>query len=260
MPLGEVGRSIALWRIWTRLGVQDVRMRFRRSVIGAGWIFVNLALVILAVGYVYGHLFGQDVHEFIPYLTISLVVWGYITNSIVEGGSAFVASEGYIKQISLPIYVYVLRFFVSISLSSLVSFAAFLVVAVVYRVPLRLGTLWGLPGVLLLMTVSLLCITIVAHVNARFRDAANLSGAIMQVAFYVTPVLFPAKLLQGRGLYRIVVLNPLYHLLEVVRHPLLAGAPADATSYAGTLLLILVLAVTAAAIVRFYGRRIVFAL
>src|SRR5713101_4348 len=119
MARAEVGRSLALWRIWTRLGVQDVRMRFRRSVIGVGWIFLNLATVILAVGYIYGHLLGQDLHEFVPYLTVSLVIWGYLTSSIVEGGNAFVASEGYIKQISLPIYVYVLRFFVSIGLTSL---------------------------------------------------------------------------------------------------------------------------------------------
>jgi lipopolysaccharide transport system permease protein len=260
MASAEVAQSIALWRLWTRLGIQDVRMRFRRSVIGVGWIFLNLATVILAIGYIYGHLLGQDLHEFIPYLTVSLVIWGYLTSSIVEGGNAFVASEGYIKQISLPIYVYVLRFFVSIGLTSLISSCAFLVAAAAYRVQFSVGTLWTVPGVVLLMAVSLLLITILAHVNARFRDAANLSSAVMQVAFYATPVIFPARLLQSRGLRRIVDLNPLYHLLEVVRHPLLSGAPAGAESYVATILLIVALGTLAAAIVRLYGRRIVFSL
>lgn len=235
-------------------------MRFRRSAIGVGWIFLNLATVVVAIGYVYGHLLGQDMREFVPYLTISLVVWGYLTSSIVEGGNAFVSSEGYIKQIGLPIYIYVLRFFVSIGLTAVISFGAFLMAAVVYQVRFRAGMLWSVPGVLLLMIVSLLLITILAHVNARYRDAANLSSAVMQVAFYATPVIFPASLLQSRGLSNIVDFNPLYHLLEVVRHPLLSGSPAAAASYVATLLLIVALGVLAGALIGIYGRRIVFAL
>jgi ABC-type polysaccharide/polyol phosphate export permease len=256
--LPEVWRSFRMWRIWVRLGVQDVRLRFRRSVIGVGWIFLNLAVMILAIGYVYGHLFGQDLSTFIPYLTASLVTWGYLTNSIVEGGSAFIASEGYIKQISLPIYVYIFRFFVSIGLTAGISAGAFLLVIVLYHVPLHAGTLWVVPGILLLMVSSLLLIVIQAHVNARFRDAANLSGVVMQVAFYVTPVMFPAELLQSRGLRAIVQLNPLYHLLEVVRHPLLHGESAQPQSYGAVLLVILVLTAAATALVKGLGRRIVF--
>ena len=146
-------------------------MRFRRSVIGAGWIFLNLAIVIMAIGYIYGHLLGQEMHEFIPYLTVSLVIWSYLTSSIVEGGNAFVASEGYIKQIGLPIYVYVFRFFVSVGLTSLISSGVFLLAVVVYKVPMGPGALWSVPGVLLLMLVSLLLITILAHVNARLHPA-----------------------------------------------------------------------------------------
>ena len=91
MALMDVARSAGLWRIWVRLGIQDVRLRFRRSVIGMGWIFLNLAIMILAIGFIYGNLFGQDLGTFIPYLTVGLVTWGYLTNSIVEGGNAFVA-------------------------------------------------------------------------------------------------------------------------------------------------------------------------
>ena len=97
----DIFRSLSLWRIWARLGVQDVRLRFRRSSLGVAWIFVTLTINILAIGLIYGALFKQEVHHFIPMLTIGLVIWSYLTSSIIDGGNAFVASEGYIKQIPL---------------------------------------------------------------------------------------------------------------------------------------------------------------
>ena len=143
----DVARSLQLWHIWIRLGLQDVRLKFRRSAVGVGWIFVNLAVMVSSIGFIYANLLGQDPREFIPYLTIGMILWGYLTNSIVEGGNAFVHSEGYIKQISLPIYVYVFRFFVSISVTTLHRDGApTSIVAIFYRVPLGAGTLLAIPG------------------------------------------------------------------------------------------------------------------
>src|SRR5206468_736045 len=69
----DVVRSARLWHIWTRLGVQDVRLRFRRSAIGVWWIFVNLAVLILSIGLIYANLLGQNTRDFIPHLTMGLI-------------------------------------------------------------------------------------------------------------------------------------------------------------------------------------------
>ena len=258
--LSELIQSARLWRIWLRLGVLDVRMRFRRSLIGPIWIFLSLGVTITAIGYIYGHLLGQDIATFIPFLTAGLVVWGYLTASITEGANAFVASEGYIKQISLPIYVYVFRFFVSVTLTALISFAAFFAVALLFGVEFGVGTLWVVPGLAMLAVASFLLVLILAHVNARFRDAGTLAGVIMQVGFYVTPVLFPPELLLERGRKAVVLLNPLYHLMEVVRRPLLYGEPAKELNYVGSAIVLLVLTIVGFGLMRAYGRRIVFTL
>ena len=259
--LRDVIRSATLWHIWVRLGIQDVRLKFRRSAIGAGWIFVNLAVMVVSIGFIYANLLGQDSREFIPYLTIGMILWGYLTNTMVDGGNAFIHAEGYIKQISLPIYVYVFRSFVSISATMLITMCAYVIVAVVYRVPVHAATLLALPGLLMVMTTSLLLITIFAHLNARFRDIAHMAAVGMQVLFYVTPVIFPAALLRGRRRFELVIeFNPMYHLLEVVRQPLLNGSPAGWHSYAAVGLVIVVLAGIAAAVIGAFQRRIVFAL
>jgi ABC-2 type transport system permease protein/lipopolysaccharide transport system permease protein len=257
----DVVRSAGLWHIWTRLGLQDVRLKFRRSTIGASWIFVNLAVMVLSIGFIYANLLGQNPREFIPYLTIGMILWGYLTNSIIDGGNAFIHAEGYIKQISLPIYVYIFRSFVSISVTTLITMCAFVIVAIVYRIPVQPGTLLAIPGLLLVMTTSLLLITIFAHLNARFRDVAHMAAVGMQVLFYVTPVIFPAALLRHRrDLSMVIELNPLYHLLEVVRQPLLYGTAAGWHSYVAVGIVIVVLTAAAAAVIGAFQRRIVFAL
>src|SRR5262249_59346507 len=105
----DVIQALRLWPVWLQLGVQDVRLRFRRSVLGVGWIFINLAVVLLAIGAVYGKLLGQDMAGFLPFLTIGLVAWGYLTSSIVEGGNAFIASAGDIQPIRVPRSGFLLR-------------------------------------------------------------------------------------------------------------------------------------------------------
>jgi ABC-type polysaccharide/polyol phosphate export permease len=258
----DVLRSVRLWHIWVRLGFLDLRMRFRRSAVGPGWIFVNLAVLVVAIGFIYANLLGQDPRDFIPYLTIGLILWNYLTNSIVEGGSAFVNCEGYIKQIGLPIYVYLLRAFVSVGLTTLITMCAFVIVALYYRLPITTGTLFALPGLAMITTTSLLLITIFAHLNTRFRDIAHMAQVLLQVLFYVTPVIFPADLLLRRrpNLAYVVQLNPMYHLIEVVRRPLLTGAPADWHSYAAASVILIVLGVGATMVIAVFQRRIVFAL
>jgi ABC-type polysaccharide/polyol phosphate export permease len=247
-----------LWRIWLRLGIQDVRLRFRRSAVGVAWIFINLIIMILSIGLIYGTLFKMDISAFLPMLTIGLILWSYLFSSIVDGGNAFVASEGYIKQISLPIQVYILRWFVSISLTMIISAPVYVIVAALFGVRVGLGTLWVLPGLLALAVVSVLAITVFAYLNAHFRDTSHLAGSLMQVFFYATPIIWPAEALRERGLGLVVDINPFHHLLEVVRHPLLRAEPAPTVTYLAVGLVILVMGTAAVKVARQYGRSVVF--
>jgi ABC-type polysaccharide/polyol phosphate export permease len=260
----ELGQDIIhaakLWPIWLRIGLQDIRMRYRRSALGVGWIFLNLAVMILAVGIIYSNLLGQDLKKFLPFLTIGLVTWGYLTSSIVEGGNAFVVSEGYIKQIGLPTYVYVFRFFVSITISMLITLPAYLVVALVYSVPFRWGALWALMGILLLGSVSFLMIAIFSHLNVRFRDTAHIASVGLQVIFFVTPIIWPPEMLRSSRLHWVIDFNPFYHLLEVVRHPLTLSEPATYLNYLVAVVFIIGLSIIALTLTKWYNRRIAYLL
>lgn len=256
----DLGAAFRLRRIWWRLGVQDLRLRFRRSALGVGWIFIQLAVTVLALAAVYGHLLGQDMRTFLPFLAVGLVLWGFITAAVVEGGQAFVASEGYIKQIGLPVQVYVFRFFVSIAIAAMISLSSYVVVVALYAVPIRWGIFWSIPGLFLLGLAGFWLVVIFAHLTARFRDATHLASSALQVLFFVTPVIWPPELLKGRPVQWVVDANPLYHLLELVRRPLLFSEPATPVNYLVGLGVVLALGLVASLVVATYSRRIVYLL
>lgn len=224
-------KSISVWRVWTFLGVQDIKARFRRSFLGPIWLMLTTATFVAGAGLVYGSLFGVDHREFLPQLAIGVVIWGFVVSSVSEAGITFVAAEGYIKQFPYPKQIYLLR--------SLVGYLVVLGVGmvVILLMQLLLGTfswlawLWMLPGLVLLAWVGAGHITVFAYMGARFRDLPHALSGVMQVLFFVTPVMFPAKLLASRGLEHVYEFNPFYYLLEVVRHPLISGDPASALTY-----------------------------
>lgn len=256
----EVIRAARLWPIWLRMGLQDLRIRFRRSALGVGWIFLNLGISVLAIGMIYGHLFGQEIKTFMPFLTSGLIVWGYFTSSILEGGNAFVTSEGYIKQIGLPIYIYVFRFFVSTTMTMLISFPAYFIIAFIYSIQFQWEALWAFVGILLLSVVSFLMTAVFAHLNARFRDTAHIASVGLQVMFFITPIVWPPGAVHTSRLRWVIDFNPVYHLIEVVRRPLLASKPAAHINYFVVLLLILGLFMIAWVLTKRYNKRIAFLL
>jgi len=254
----DIIRAVQLWPVWLRLGIQDVRLRFRRSLLGVAWIFLNLTITILTIGFIYSSLLGQDLKKFLPFLTIGLVVWGYLTAAVVEGGMAFITAEGYIRQIGVPIYVYIFRSFVHVSLFMLLNLVTYFPVAYVSGITLHYGMLWAVPGLLLTATVVLLFITMFAYLHTRFRDAIPFASALLQVVFYVTPVIWPPESLHQQGLHWVIDYNPFYHLLEIIRRPLLQAEPAVALSYWMVGGLIGCLTVMAGSCVWRYHQRIVY--
>lgn len=91
------------------LGWQDIRQRYRRSSLGPFWLTISMGVLIGALGLIFGNLFGMPMREFLPFLTIGLILWGLITTSLNEGCTGFTAAEGMIKQISLPLFTHILR-------------------------------------------------------------------------------------------------------------------------------------------------------
>lgn len=234
-------QSLIEWRVWLYMGLQDIKARFRRSAIGPLWILLNLALMVLGAGVVYGLLFKQPMEEFLPYLICGLVVWGFLVASFVEGGHAFIASEGYIKQFSFPKQIYLFRTLVSISVVMLIGSIALAGTLFFYDRFKISGWMYALPGLVILLISGLGHITISAYISTRFRDLPHALSGLFQVLFFVTPIMFPVAMLKDRGVDFVYQYNPLFYLIDVIRTPILEGAFATSSHYTICIIYIFVL-------------------
>lgn len=223
--------------IWPMLGWQEIRQRYRRSVMGPFWLTISMGVMIAGMGPLYGKLFGQNLGAYFPHITISLVVWMLVSSMINDCSNAFIAAESFIKQIKLPLTIHILRAI----WKNLIIFAHNLVIVVlVFLVyPPEFGWhLLQIPlGVFMIAVNSLWFGVLVGLLCARFRDIPQIVASLVQIAFFLTPVMWKADML-GKHIW-VAQINPLYHFIEIVRAPLMTGG-ASLLSW-GVVLLITVL-------------------
>ena len=224
--LNDLVSALKSFHIITMMGGQDIRQRYKRSRLGPFWITISMAVMITTMGLVFGNLFKTDVKEFLPFLTLGLIIWSFILGSITEGCEALISAEGIIKQLPVPLHVHVLR----VVWKNFIIFLHNIVIFPFVLLAVGKGVSWdiflAIPGFLLLVLNISWFLMIIAMVCARFRDMTQIILSIMQVVFYLTPVIWMPKLLSHRVGQVLLDLNPLYHLIDLVRAPLLGQVPA----------------------------------
>jgi ABC-2 type transport system permease protein/lipopolysaccharide transport system permease protein len=211
------------WRLWTMLGWNDIRLKYRRSTIGPFWITLSMAMFILILGIVYSRIFHIGVRDYLPFLTAGYITWGFISQTTTESCGAFLEGERIIKQIRLPYAVYVLRVVYRNFIIFLHNAVVFVPVAIIFSVNPGFHGLMAIPGLVLLylnLCWVALCLSIL---NSRFRDLQSIVGTFVQVMLFVTPIMWPLRTL-GDATY-LAEINPLYHLIDIVRTPLLGQSP-----------------------------------
>ncbi|WP_316172292.1 ABC transporter permease [Bradyrhizobium sp. SZCCHNRI3037] len=253
-------KSVRLWRVWTFMGMQDVRVRFRRSLLGPVWILINLSLFVGGAGVVYGLMFGQNLSEFLPFLVTGFIVWGFLLSTMTEAGTAFIVAEGYIKQFSFPKQIYLLRALVNYNVILLFGATVIIVMQAILQNVRLLGWLEAFPGLLILNAAGLGHVVVSAYMGAMFRDWPHALGGLLQILFFVTPIMFPISVLQERGLDLIYQFNPLFYLIDVVRCPIVEGQFAPLEHYGLAILYVMLVWGVAAIVARQLDRRLVYLL
>jgi lipopolysaccharide transport system permease protein len=219
----DLMRSVASWRLWMLLGWLEIRQRYARSRIGPFWLTISMGVLVAAIGVVYGTLFGQNISDYLPFAAISLIAWGLFSAMVTEGSTAYIMNASYIRQVATPKLIFILqlgwRNLIILAHNSIIILVLFCIFGVKHfeTIPLFF------PGLVLLVLNAMWLAMLAGLFSARFRDFPQIIASIMQVAFYVTPVIFKPEALKSHAY--IAKLNPLSYLLDIVRQPLLGAAP-----------------------------------
>ena len=203
------------------LASADLKLRYRRSVLGYAWslLYPLLTLAILAV--VFTKIMGlRDVGQvgatrnYILYVFAGFLPWNFLVNGFWGAGASIVNNESILRKIYLPKLI----FPVSVTLARFLDFlcnlvALFVIISFVsYRPSWAVVTL---PAAILLLLLFTAGVTIaLAAINVYIRDTSHLVMVLMQLGFYLTPIFYPLDIV-GPKLQKLLLLNPFTHIIRI---------------------------------------------
>ncbi|WP_333501006.1 ABC transporter permease [Kluyvera genomosp. 2] len=217
--------SFENWSLIGILGWQDVKQRYRRSALGPFWLTISMGVMIGSIGLVFGHIFKSPIAEYLPFLAIGMIIWSFITSVINEGCLGFVNAEGVIKQMPLPLALHIARVvwrnIIILGHNLLIVPILFVVIGKYFE----WSAIIAIPGLFLLIANVAWMALILGVICTRYRDLPQIVMSLIQVAYFLTPIIWMPSQLSERASFLLLSLNPAYHTIELVRAPLLGQLP-----------------------------------
>ncbi len=228
---GDLAQLVRFWPVIQNMVVQELRVRYHRSVLGFLWTLVNPILMMLTLTFVFSQLMQQDAKRYAIYLFAGMVPWIMFSSTITDCAFCIIANENLIRKIFLPKLV----FPVSRLLINLTTFVLSMIAMYLMLVPLGARFSWAM---LLLPVVTLLFATfalglglIVATSNTFFRDCSHLVGVFLQAWYFATPIIYEIRQMSPDSQWRFW-LNPAFPFIRMFQVIINEGQWPDPATFA----------------------------
>ncbi|WP_162826671.1 ABC transporter permease [Pseudolabrys taiwanensis] len=223
----DLWHGIWKWDLWGRLGWLEIRRRYKRTLIGPFWTSVSLFVFVVVLGTVGSGLLSKNTHEYLPFLASGMIVWVMMSSILTESGSVFIAGAPLLRQkqfeYSLLVYALVWRNAIVFAHNMSIYAIIFLIFApekITFNI-----IIFAIPGMAFVLLNAIWITLLIGLITARFRDIQQIIQTIVQISMFVTPIFWHADNLSGFRRIIFVGFNPLYHLISIVRDPLLGETP-----------------------------------
>lgn len=227
----DIYLAIKYFDVYSFLAKQDIKSRFRGSKLGVIWIVIQQLVYAFGVGFIWSNIFGINASEFIPFITIGIAIWNFVSSAVVDGSYTFILAHGYIKQTPIPQSIFIFRTLCTQSMYLIVSILCSFFVMLVFNKLHILGIIYAIPGLLILILYFYGAAGSMAYLGLRFRDLQHAVSSIFGMLFILTPIVYPPEILIKKGIPFVVYCNPFASLIEIVRYPLLNNLLPDMIHY-----------------------------
>lgn len=228
LALRDILNSFHLWPIWVLLAWQDIKLRYRRSTLGPFWLTISMAVTIYTMGFLYGRLFGVDLSTYYPYLAAGMITWQFFSALLTESTQAFIQSDAYLKEVKIPAPTFMLRLILRNLIIFLHNIPVIIPLIFIFHVPVNIYTLFIFVGLFLICLNGYFFGLLLAIFGTRFRDFAQIINSLVQVIFFMTPIMWQATLISAKNQW-IVSINPFAQFVALIRDPLLGTMPSSYT-------------------------------
>lgn len=243
--LSDLQQSLSSPSTWIFPAWLAFRAPYRKSALGTIWPILSPLAFVAILGTLFSVVMGRAAEDFIPSLTIGLIVWNYINSLFADSAQYFFANSQVILQGRVVHTTLILRSIAKASFYLLLQSSIIAAVLIHFGiVPTAVFPLF-LVGLALLFAHSLWVMVVVGILTARYHDLKQLIPIVMRVGFLATPIIWMPHSERGEFLAPFLLLNPFYHVLEPIRAPLLGQVPDLASYWISSAMALLGLAVAA---------------
>lgn len=200
----------------TELVSRDIKIKYRRSVLGVLWTILNPLCMMIILSIVFSNLYRFDVENFPLYVLSGQVVFNFFNEATTSSMTSILSNASLIKKVYVPKYLFVLARIFSSLINLMASLCALLAMMVVMRVELYWEIILSVIPLTMLFGFSLGVGLLLAALTVRFRDIMHLYAVFTTGLMYLTPVIYPMSMLSDT-IKKIVMLNPLTNYLIMFR-------------------------------------------
>ena len=202
---------------------KDLRGRYKGSVLGFLWTFINPLLQLVVYTIVFSNILRTDVDKYYLFLFVALVPWIFFQASIVGGSSSVLSQQDLVKKIYFPREVIPISYVTSCFVNMLFSFIIIFMVVLISGVSLNVLGLLCFPVIMLVEYILALGFAmIVSATTVYFRDLEHILGIVTMVWMYMTPIMYPLDFVPD-NLRAVFMLNPMTPIVVAYRDVLYYG-------------------------------------
>jgi homopolymeric O-antigen transport system permease protein len=205
--------------IWM-LVVRDLKVRYRRSVIGFVWTMLQPLLTMLVLTAVFSSIFRFNIKNFPVYALSGIMFWNFFSQSITVSMNSLKSHAYILQKVPVPLAI----FPVTTVLSGLINLQFTLVpmFAILVATGHKIGpSLFFLPVAILVAALFTLGAgLLLSPLAVFFSDVVELVGVILTMLYFLTPIFYPLSIVAGRSWFWVVRYNPIRSILEIFRDPI----------------------------------------
>ena len=203
------------------LVIRDIKIKYRRSVLGILWSLLNPLLTMAVLSIVFSQLFRFDVPNYHLYILTGLVLFSFHSEATTGAMNAVLSNSGLIKKVYIPKYILVYAKTSSSLVNLLFSIIAVFIIMILSGVDLTfVNLLFPLPLIYLFFFATGIGL-ILSSYTVFFRDLAHLYVVGLTAWMYLTPIIYPIEIIPQRYLFIVKTFNPLYYILQCFREIIL---------------------------------------
>lgn len=201
---------------------RDFAVKYRRSYLGIVWVILNPLMTMIVLSAVFSFIFRFSIENFPVYLILGQIIFNFFSEATQISITTITGSGQMIKKIYIPKYIFPLSKTLFSFFNFVLSFVPVMLVMFYFRIPLTINIVY-IPVLLLSLFCFVLGVSfILSAMQVFLRDTQYLYGIFLTLMGYITPIFYSAESLSPL-FQKIMLLNPLYHYMSVLRKILLDG-------------------------------------